>query len=115
MRFTLAFACVALALARDASADPVASPLGVPALMQATQDVDLAHYVYLPVLGSWIAVGRPGIASGALVFDGLCQNVVDLVFLAGVLREPMLAEAAWRVLPWFPQSGGGGVSLQATF
>jgi hypothetical protein len=87
---------------------------GVPALTNATQTVDLPHFIYVPVIGSWLDITRPGAVQGSMVFDGLCQDFVGIAFLLGVLarHEP---PSPWHVLPWFPQSGGGGLSVQATF
>jgi hypothetical protein len=83
----------------------------------ASQAVDPSHFVYIPVIGPWLDLGKLGPAPGSLVFDGLCQDFVALTFVAGALSrgEPAVHSPPWRVLPWFPRSGGGGLSLSASF
>ncbi|HEX4513064.1 MAG TPA: hypothetical protein VGH87_22545 [Polyangiaceae bacterium] len=120
----IAFA-VALALVptKPARADLVqtftVSPFGVPAAMAALQTVEPTHFIYMPVLGPWIDIGRDrNAATSALILDGVCQDLVAMTFLSVVvtLRAPPVAlRLGWRVVPWFPQSGGGGLSVKAVF
>ena len=80
----------------------------------ATLVVESSHFVYLPVIGSWLDVGRVG-PEASLVLDGICQDVVGLFLLSRVLERLGALAAVWRIAPWFPSSGGGGISVRATF
>jgi hypothetical protein len=112
----LACVIVTLAVANVALADGIGMQFGVPALTSATQAVDLPHFLYVPVIGPWLDIGRLGLAQGNLVFDGLCQDLVGVAFVVGMFATRRTEHLiAWSVLPWFPQSGGGGLSLKATF
>ena len=115
----LALACaVALAIVhtRVVRADPIlaATVLQFGVSVTSALQSELPRFVYMPVIGPWVDLGRTGVVQGTLVFDGLCQDVVGLAF---VVRMFSLHERPppWRVLPWFPQSGGGGLSLRGTF
>ncbi len=121
------FACgavlaLAISSARTAAASPVPAvpemfQFGVAPTHTSSQFVDQAHFVYIPAIGPWLEIGRTG-ATAALVFDGVCQDAAGLAFFAGVvtaIRRSQPQLTAWRITPWFPQSGGGGLSLRADF
>jgi hypothetical protein len=122
MRNTHLCACVAatMLVAHTARADVSESaPLAAFGLFQphATwqADVETPRFTYMPVIGSWIDIGRPGTPHGDLVLDGLCQDLVAFIFVSNVVTHGGPEAPIWRVLPWFPPSGGGGLSIKATF
>ncbi|HEY1954438.1 MAG TPA: hypothetical protein VGH28_02480 [Polyangiaceae bacterium] len=82
--------------------------------MTASLVVESSRFVYVPVIGSWLDIGKFG-PQASLVFDGICQDLVGLFFLSRALERPGVPAAVWRITPWFPQSGGGGLSIRATF
>lgn len=122
------FACgvaFALAVASEhvAAADMHNAPdlfqFGVAPTNASSRSIDEAHFVYIPVIGPWMDIGKFG-ATASLVFDGVCQDIVGLAFMTKMLAtrggpEPRPLTSAWNVTPWFPVSGGGGLSLKATF
>ncbi len=123
MRAIRGFVCavaVCVTLARAANADVVGSA----AMLEfgqlagtASLVTDLSRFVYIPVIGSWLDVGKLGAPQGGLVLDALCQDIVGLIFMTTAFdrHDAPVHVATWSFAPWFPQSGGGGLSLRATF
>ena len=116
----IAFAVAAMlfAMARSARADVTQGTamlqFGVPAPIAAFA-LDPAHFVYVPVLGPWLDIARAP-ATSALVVDGVFQDCVAFAFVATfVAQTDVVSAVTWTVTPWFPQSGGGGLSLRAKF
>jgi hypothetical protein len=114
----VAFATACCVYARIAGADLVTAgnilQFGIPARMSATEAIDVPHFVYIPGVGPWLDMAHGGSVRGSMVFDGLCQVTVALTFAMHMFRHHAAA-TLWHVLPWFPQSGGGGLSLMASF
>ena len=118
--FAVALALVVTKPARaDVTVSFAMSAFGVPATTSALQTVEPSHFVYMPVIGPWIDIGRDrSSATSALILDGVCQDLVALTFMSVVVAlraAPLALRIGWRVVPWFPQSGGGGLSIKAVF
>jgi len=116
--FVCVVACVTIA--RAARADAISAgaflDFGQPA-RTASLVTESTRFVYIPVIGSWLDVGKLGAPPGDVVLDGLCQDIVGLIFVTSALerRNTQPAVPTWSIAPWFPQSGGGGLSVRATF